>query len=194
MGYCSSPATQKSSSAALVEASREATDSVTASSLREKRLVGAPITISELILVYRRHTHEYYRKNGEVTREAGAIDDVLRILRKHYAMTYASEFGPLLLDELREKMIDDLDWSRKYINKQVNRLRAMFKWASAKEIIDPSVSAALRELPGFKKGRTRAREIQKVTSVSDKIIDATLIHLPDMVANMVRIQRLRSGR
>lgn len=39
---------------------------LTAAQLREKRSVGAPITINELILVYHRYTHEYYRKNGQV--------------------------------------------------------------------------------------------------------------------------------
>ncbi|MCO6046366.1 hypothetical protein NG895_20905 [Aeoliella sp. ICT_H6.2] len=188
----SQPATpQHASGDAAVEAKIA---SVTTATLREKRLAGSPVTLSELILVYRRHTHEYYRKNGQVTREAGAIDDVLRLLRKHHAMTYAADFGPLALDELRGAMIDELDWSRKYINKQVNRLRAMFKWASAKEVIEASVSTALRELPGLKKGRTRAREIERVTVVDDGIIDATLTHLPPMVADMVRIQRLTSAR
>ena len=104
---------------------------ITAASLRQKKRAGSPVTISELILVYRRYTHQYYRKHGKVTREAGMIDDVLRFLRKHHGLTIVDDFGPVAL-ELREKMIDDLDWSRKHINKQVNRLRAMFKWASAK--------------------------------------------------------------
>ncbi len=101
--------------------------SVTEEHLRQKYKSGVPVVMNELILVYRRHTHEYYRKHGEVTREAGAIDDALRILRKHHGMTVVSDFGPVSLNKLREAMIDELDWSRKYINKQVNRIRAMFK-------------------------------------------------------------------
>ena len=101
----------------------------------------------------------------------------MRILRTRHANTYAADFGPLALDELRNAMIDEADWSRKYINKQVNRIRAMFKWASSKEIVEATVPAALRELAGLKKGRTRAREMDRVTSVDDKVIDATLPHL-----------------
>jgi hypothetical protein len=133
--------------------------SITAAKLREKRRCGVPITVTELIFVYRNHTQQYYRKDGEVTREAGVIDDALRILRKHHGNTYLTDFGPLALDELRKAMIDELDWSRKYINKQVSRIRSMFKWAASKEIVDASVPAALRELPGLKKGRSSAREI-----------------------------------
>jgi integrase len=162
--------------------------------LRRKRQAGSPVTVNELILVYRRHTHEYYRKHGRVTREAGMIDDVLRFLRRHHGTTLAADFGPVALDELRERMIDELDWSRNHINKQVNRLRAMFKWAAAKEIVDSSVPAALSQLPGLKKGRTRARETAPVRPVEDAVINETLQHLPVVVADMVRIQRLTSAR
>jgi len=78
--------------------------------------------VNELVLVYRRHTYQYYRKNGKLTREATIIDDVIRFLRKHHATTFLDDFGPVSLDELRDGMITDLDWSRKHINKQVNRL------------------------------------------------------------------------
>jgi len=76
-------------------------------------------TINELVLVYRRPTHQYYRKNGEVTREATIIDDVIRFLRRHHATTFRLDFGPVALDELRDDTITDLDLSRKHINKQV---------------------------------------------------------------------------
>jgi len=168
--------------------------SITTATLRDKVNTGAPVSINELVLVYRRHTRQYYRKNGEITREAGAIDDVLRVLRRHHGARFAKDFGPVALDDLREKMIDEMDWARKYLNKQVNRLRGMFKWAASKELIDGSVSIALRELAGLKKGRTRARETAPVIPVADEVIDATLKHLPDMVADMVRIQRLTSAR
>jgi len=90
-------------------------------------------TIDELVLVYRRHTYEYYRKNGEVTRDAKTIDEVIRVLRKKHGKEPIEEFGPTALGELREHMIDNLDWSRQYINKQVPRLVGMFKWAVGKE-------------------------------------------------------------
>ncbi len=147
-----------------------------------------------MIFVYRKHTREYYRKNGEVTREAGVINDALRILRQHYGTTFAANFGPVALDELRDTMIDELDWSRKYINKQVNRIRCMFKWASAKEIDDAGMSTSLRELSGLKKGRSRARDTSRVRIISDSVVNATLAVLPDVIADMVRVQRLTSAR
>jgi hypothetical protein len=73
--------------------SRPVVVELTAAQLRDKRLAGRPVTISELIFVYRRHTHEYYRKNGEVTREAGAIDNALRILRRHFGRALSVILG-----------------------------------------------------------------------------------------------------
>ena len=174
--------------------SKQVVDAITKDSLRAKRRVGKPISIAELILVYRRHTHSYYRKDGEVTREAGAIDDALRILRKHHGLTFVTNFGPVALGKLRDAMIDELDWSRKYINKQVNRIRAMFSWAASQEIVDAEIPLTLKTLSGLKKGRTRAREIERVKPVEDKVIDATLVQLPEVVADMVRLQRLTSAR
>lgn len=169
-------------------------DSVTTDTLRQNRSVGAPVTVNELVLVYRRHTYQYYRKNGEITREATIIDDVLRFLRKHHGTTYLDKFGPVALAALREGMISDLDWSRKHLNKQVRRLVAMFTWAAGQELVDPSVPVALKSLSGLKKGRTTARESEGVVCVDDAVVDATLQHLPEIIADVVRLQRLTGAR
>lgn len=152
---------------------------ITPETLRDKRLAGAPLTINELALVFRRHAREYYRKNGEHTREATLIDDVIRILRKHHATDFLDDFGPVALEILREKMINELDWSRKHLNKQVGRLVRMFKWAAGKELVDPGVPMALKSLAGLKKGRTRARETPGVKCVQNTIVETTLPSLPD---------------
>ena len=167
---------------------------ITVASLREKRRAGAPITVNELVLVYRRHAHQYYRKSGRVTREATIIDDVIRFLRKHHATTYLNDFGPVSLDQLRDGMITELDWSRKHINKQVSRLTRMFTWAAEKELVEPSVPLALKSLAGLKKGRCKARETNGVSCVEDVVVDRTLPQLPYVVADMVRLQRLTGAR
>lgn len=167
---------------------------ITAATLRKKRFAGSPITINELALVFRRHARQYYQKNGKITREATLIDDVIRILRKHHATEFLDDFGPVALDALREKMISDLDWSRKHINKQVGRLVRMFKWAAGKELVDPGVPLSLNSLAGLKKGRCAARESPGVKCVDDSIVELTLPKLPGIVADMVRLQRLTGTR
>jgi hypothetical protein len=52
--------------------------------------------------------------------------------------------------------------SRSYINKTANRIRRMFKWGVAKELVPVQVHQALAALPGLKKGKTKAREADPV--------------------------------
>lgn len=167
---------------------------VTPQKLRAKRRGGVRITIDELIFVYRRHARTYYVKNGRITREAEMIVEVTHCLGRKHGDDYIEEFGPVELDNLRDELITDKDWSRKYINKQVTRLVAMFKWAVSKELCLPDVHAKLAALGGLKKGRTAARETPGVRSVSDAVVAATLPHLPEIVADMVRFQRLTGAR
>ena len=167
---------------------------VTASKLRERRQAGQEATINELILVYRKHTHVYYRKNGNVTREAMIIDEVLRFLDEHNGIERIDQFGPVKLDELRDRMIDDLDWSRKHINKQVSRIVRMFRWAVEQEVAPPESHSALAKLTGLKKDRSRARETSGVSCVEDDVVQQTIALLPPVVADMVRLQRLTGAR
>ena len=44
-------------------------EGITPVTLRQKRAQGVAPSIDELVLVYGRHSQEYYRKNGGVTRE-----------------------------------------------------------------------------------------------------------------------------
>src|SRR5262249_36176036 len=57
----------------------------------------------------------------------------LRVVRKLYGSTPAGDFGPKALKACRQHMIG-LDWSRTYINAQVDRVRRMFRWAAEEEL------------------------------------------------------------
>lgn len=167
---------------------------VTTTSLRERREAGQPLSLNELILVYQQHAKRCYRKNGEVTREAEMIGEVLRLLSKHHGRLGAEKFGPVTLKSLRQRMIDEVGWSRGHINKQVGRLIRMTKWAVENELLSPDKHAALHAVQGLKKGRTEARETEGVTCVDDTVVEQTLAHLPELVADMVRLQRLTGAR
>ncbi|QDT68783.1 site-specific tyrosine recombinase XerC [Planctomycetes bacterium MalM25] len=162
--------------------------------LQARRQRDYPVSIDELALAYLDFARGYYRKNGRVTREAEIIGDMLRVLVRHHSGQSADEFGPVKLKELRERMIDEADWCRKHINRQVSRLTRMFKWAVANELIGPAVYQALTTVGGLKRGRTEARETGPVTPVEDAIVEKTLPFLPRIVADMVRLQRLTGCR
>lgn len=180
------------------EAAQAAQDSLAKTlhpaALRRKRREGGVVTLDELIFVYRRHASSYYVKYGQVTREAELIVELTGLLGKKHGDEPVDEFGPVQLDNFRDDLITERDWSRKVINKQISRLIRMFKWAVGKEMCAAEVPLQLAALGGLKKGRTDARELADVQPVEDARIEQTLPCLPEIVADMVRFQRLTSAR
>jgi integrase len=166
----------------------------TVTDLRKKAKAGARVFVVQLAKCYVDFASTYYVKNGEVTREAELVHEVCNFLSEHYGLVEVGDFGPVLLEEFRERMIDEKDWSRKYINNQCSRIIRMFRWGTSQEIVPPAVRDALRALAGLKKGRCRARETAPVPPVPDKVVDATLPYLSKVVADMVRFQRLTGCR
>lgn len=169
-------------------------EKITPEALRAKFKQRLKVSLYELMVVYLRHAREYYRKHGKVTREAELIAEVLAPLGEKHGREDIEEFGPVDLDNFRDDVITDFNWSRKHINKQVNRVIAMFKWGAKKEICSARVRDQLMALGGLKKGRSKAKESSGVTSVADEVIDKTLPHLPEIVGDMVRFQRLTGAR
>jgi integrase len=99
-----------------------------------------------------------------------------------------------MLESLRDKMITEVGWSRMHINKQVSRLVRVFKWASSKELVEPSIPMGLVKLPVLRKGRCKAKETPVVTCVDDAIVEKTSPKLSKIVSGMVKLQRLTAAR
>jgi integrase len=151
------------------------------------------VTVVELCARYFKFAKQYYQRDGHCTGETPNIRIALRFLREWYGKSAAAEFGPLALQSLRQRMID-ADHSRSYVNSQVNRIKRMFKWAVAEELIPPSVSQGLSAVTGLRMGRGGARETLPVLPVEDSIVDQTLPYMSSIVADMVRLQRLTGMR
>ena len=64
----------------------------------------------------------------------------------------------------------------------------------AEELVPVAICQALAAIEGLRKGRSDARETQRVGPVDDTVIEATLPHLPPTAADMVRFQRLTGCR
>ena len=135
----------------------------------------------------------YYRKNGEPTKSIYAYRVAARWLCELYGHRPAAEFGPLGLKTLQQRMIDQ-GRSRVYINDITQRARSVFKWGAANELVAAAVWHALQAVTGLRKHRSAARETAPVLPVADSVVDATIPHLPKIVADMVRIQRLTGMR
>src|SRR6185503_19941179 len=123
------------------------------------------------------------------TSEQDCIRSALRPLRRLYGHTLAGKFGPVALKAVRHAMID-AGMSRLTINKNVGRIRRLFRWAAAEELLPATIYHALATLPGLQRDRCTAKESEPIGPVADSVVDATLAYLGPVVADMVRLQRL----
>jgi integrase len=148
---------------------------------------GGHLLIADLCIRYLEHAKAYYNGGTEYTRMRIAARAVLA----RFDNTQVDDFGPLALDELRERyMIDERDWCRTYINCIVNCIRRIWRWGVSKQLVKPDTLAALSTLDGLKEGRTRARESNDVGPVEWPHYAAVLPYMAPTVRTMVRIHWL----
>lgn len=161
---------------------------------REHEPQAAPrLMIGELVLKYLDHAEVYYRKHGEVTGEVNVCKRALSFLTERYKYADPATFGPLALRGVREAMIAELI-KRPTVNAYVNRIRRVFKWAVAQEMVAPSVYEALRALDGLRRGRCAAPEPPGVRPVSEADVAKVREHLSAEVRAMVDLQLLTGMR
>jgi integrase len=152
------------------------------------------LTINELVLAFWGFAKTYYVRDGQPTKELSAMKDALRPLRQLYGRTRADQFGPKSLATVRQHLISVVGLARTEINKRIGRMKRVFKWAVAEELIAQSVHHGLQALPGLKYGRTEARETEPVRPVADEHVAVILPLLSPTVRAMVEVQRLTGMR
>ena len=154
-------------------------------------------TVVELAAAFMTHARAYYRDpDGTTAREADNYANVLRPvspLIRLYGRKSAADFGPLALKAIRENMIAS-GWCRSNINRQIARIRHVFKWGAENELVPASIFHGLTAVSGLRAGRSEAREAEPVRPVADVMVDQTLPCLPPTVAAMVRLQLVTGMR
>lgn len=153
----------------------------------------AEITVTEVCAAFLRFAKKHYVKRGEVTSEVAGYKVLFGHLKELYGNTNAANFGPKQMKAIRTRMVD-ADSSRNYINKQMVRLRHMFKWAAAEELVPVETYHRLTVVPGLQKGRGDAREVPPVVPVDDAVVEATLPYLNRVIVAMIRLQRYTGAR
>lgn len=154
----------------------------------------ATFTLNQLLAAYWQHAERHYRgPDGEPTTEQCEIQRALGPVRRLYGHTNAADFGPRALAAVRQAMIGN-GWCRTLINRRVERIRRMYRWAVSQELVRPSAYDALKSLPGLQRGRTEARESEPVKPVEPAIVEATLPFLGRHTRAMVELQRLTGMR
>lgn len=151
-------------------------------------------TVNELLVRFLRHAAIYYRlPDGRPSGEIEPLHHASRFLRDEAGTTLAEDFSPLRLAAVRERMIGR-GLCRNVINGHILRIRRIFRWAVAQELVPGSILSALQALDGLRRGRSAARETDPVGPAPEEDVEKTIPHLAPPVRAMVGVHRLTAMR
>jgi integrase len=151
------------------------------------------LLLCEIAARYIEHCEIYYRDaEGNPTSTFGNAKQAITALEPYEDLP-AEAFGPKKLQEMRTLLVQQ-GRSRNGCNTIVKAVKRLFRWAESQELVHAGHVHSLETVEPLKKGRTLAPESPPVKPVADSVIDATIKHLPKVVADMVRIQRLTGAR
>jgi len=150
--------------------------------------------VVDVIAAYWEHVTRYYRKpNGTATSEVESNRKALRYVQRLYGEHPASDFGAMALKACREAMIL-AGHCRTSINRDVGRVKRMFRWAASEEMVPAAVLPALDAVSGLREGRSEAREFTPVMPVDDFAVAAVLPLLNRQLRCLVELQALTGAR
>lgn len=165
------------------------------------------LTVTELIDRFWQHAKIYYRNaDGSSSKELQNFRLALRPLQDLYGNSLAAEFGPRKLKAVRQDLVNggatkrrnpDMEvqgGSRMYVNKQIRRVKLMFKWAVAEELIPPAIYQSLQAVKGLKRGRCEVRETDPIKPVLQSDVDAIEPYVSAQVWALVQLQLLTGAR
>jgi integrase len=151
-------------------------------------------TIDHIILAFWQHAQVHYRRrNGTATSELENFRQALRPLRRLYGATSPLHFGPKALKAVREQMMSQ-DWCRGNINKQISRIKSVFRWAVEEELIPVEIHQALLAVKGLQRGRTTARETDPVKPVPEGQIESVKPFVSRQIWALIQLQLLTGAR
>lgn len=151
-------------------------------------------TISELVASFWVHAEKHYRRpDGTPTNEISTLRYALRPLIELYGSVTVTEFGPRSLKAVQQRMVA-AGWCRTSINKNISRIRSVFKWGVASEIVPPSILNGLQALRGLLQGRCDAKENPPKRPVPDTDIEAVRERVSSPVKALIDLQLLTGAR
>lgn len=142
-------------------------------------------TVNELVLAFWQHAKQRYVKSGQPTSEIRSFRTALRPVRQLYGREPVTNFGPLALVACRQKLIE-AGICRKRINQHVGRIRQVFKWGVARELVPETVWRALCAVEGLRLGE--APETEPVKPVLEEHIAAIEPYVSPQIWAMVNLQ------
>lgn len=151
------------------------------------------LIVVELLDAYHEHAKKFYRDltTGKATDGLRQVETYIGYVRKLYCDEPAASFGPLALRAVREKLVPQ-GWCRKTVNARVQRVRLMFRWAVAEELVGAEVYQRLAAVDGLRAGHTDAPDRAPVRPAVMADVEKVLPLLTPAVRALVIVQ-LHSG-
>ena len=132
------------------------------------------VTVSNVTAEYCRHAAIKFLGSYQ---ERMRAEGLCTTLEDEYGNTPADQFGPIKLAELRDLFFVASGNSRKYANRQTNRIINIFRHAVSRELIDFRVVERLRTLEPLRYGQTKTKETKPVMPVDIETVRLTAQHL-----------------
>lgn len=168
---------------------------------------GGALTVRAMFAAYWRHLEAQglYEKHGQPTSERGCIAQAARPLVRLFGTKAAAEFGPVDLQVVRAAIAkplrieaDDAEpakrrrklpavLARGTVNKHVHRIRRMFRWAVAQELVPATTWQALLAVPALRRGAKHVRETAPVRAVTWADVELVLPHLSPTLRAVVEL-------
>jgi integrase len=179
------------------------------------------ITVNTLVAAFMTHAQDYYpARTGERSGEFENFKLAVRPLCRLYGDTDAEAFGPMALKTIRGEMVKPHTlkrlrivtdpatgtrtkklvevqrpgWCRNYANRQISRIRQVFKWGVENELLSATVHHALSTVAGLKKGKGDVRESAPVKPAPDRDVAKVLPLLSPQVRAMVELEAITGMR
>jgi len=152
------------------------------------------LTVAELCAAFWDYRKAKRQANGQPSGELAPVKSIIRILRKRYGTTPVADFRPKSLKALRLFMIRKMKWSRKNINRQILRVRHIFRWGASEDLCSHRTYRRLTTVQGLTVGEDNVREKPPVIDVDMATVNATVVYLPPVARDMVQLQLLTGAR
>lgn len=150
-------------------------------------------TVAQLAVEFLKHAAQFYRdEHGQPTGEASNFRKALRVLVEMYRSVPCSQFGPLKLQNLQARFVKS--HVRTQVNKNVSRVKQVFRWGVANELVPAEVVLALDCVRGLQKGRSNAQEADPVEPVPQEDFDGAIEKMSDSVRAMCQLLLLTGAR
>jgi integrase len=149
------------------------------------------VSVAEVVFAFMEYAARRYTAAGGA--ECKEFRFAVTPLIDLFDETPAAQFGPKKLTEVRDRMIA-ADLCRNVVNRRVGRIRQVFRWATAQEMIPGGVHQALAAVAALSPGECGVRESTPRAPAFWDDVEKVVPFCTACVGAMLRVQALTGMR